>query len=672
MTPSSTKQHRPFGLWDSPISPAALAEDRRLDAVAYDSDGRTLVWLEGRSGKGVLVTADVGPALGATGSASVADAPRDLSGELSVRAEVGYGGGDFTVRGGVVVFAVHKTGRLFRQLLAGGAARPITPPFGQAAAPTISPDGKFVAYVHHDDGTDRIAVVDIDGKAWPRILVEGHDFFMQPRWSPDGRRFAWIAWDHPHMPWDATTLYVADVETTGDDLPRLANVRAVAGLAADDREAAVFQPEFTPDGQSIVYVNDAAGWGQLFIQPLDNSKNAAPRALTQPGVEYGTPAWLQEMRTFAVGHDGTYLVAAANRAGFFRLERIDLADGKATPLAIDESYQDVSYIAASPTDARVAFIASGPGQPLRVVEHDLGDTDSSGATGSLGATGSASASAKSRIVARSSSETTPIEELARCEPISWRTTGGETAHGLFYAPANPRFTAAGEPPLLVMIHGGPTSQVRASFRPEAQFFATRGYAVLYVNYRGSTGYGRDYMLKLRGNWGVCDVDDAISGARHLADAGRTDARRAVIMGGSAGGFTVLQAMVDHPEAFAAGVCLYGVSDQFHLAAETHKFESRYIDSLIGPLPEAAELYRQRSPALHAAKIRRPLAVFQGEIDNVVPKAQSDMVVDALKRSGTPHEYHVFEGEGHGWRKRETIDKYYRAVDAFLRKYVVFS
>ncbi len=633
------KQQRQFGLWDSPISPAALAEDRRLDAVRYDSDGETLLWLEGRSGKGVLVAARSG------------DAPRDLSGELSVRAEVGYGGGDFTVQDGQAIFAVHKSGRLHRQSLAGGKARPIAPAFGQASAAAISPDNQFVAYVHHDadTDTDRIAVVDAAGAAWPRILAEGNDFFMQPRWSPDGRRFAWIAWDHPHMPWDATTLYLADVETNGDGWPRLANVRALAGIAADGREAAIFQCEFTPDGKSLVYVNDAAGWGQLFVHPLDGS----PRALTKPGVEYGTPAWLQDMRTFAIGHDGKYLIAAANRAGFIRLERIELSDGKSTPLPIDAAYQDISYLVASPTTARVAFIASGPSQPLRVLEHDL-------ATGAT------------RVVARASSETTPAAELASCEPVSWKSAEGETAHGLFYAPANPRFSSDGKPPLLVMIHGGPTSQVRASFRAEAQFFATRGYAVLYVNYRGSTGYGRDYMLRLRGNWGVCDVDDAVTGARHLAEAGRTDANRAVIMGGSAGGFTVLQAMVEQPDAFAAGVCLYGVSDQFQLAAATHKFESRYTDSLIGPLPDAAALYRQRSPALHAEKIRRPLAVFQGEIDNVVPKAQSDMVVDALRKTGTPHVYHVYEGEGHGWRKRETIDAYYRAVDDFLRKHVIFS
>ena len=223
-----------------------------------------------------------------------------------------------------------------------------------------------------------------------------------------------------------------------------------------------------------------------------------------------------------------------------------------------------------------------------------------------------------------------------------------------------------------MIHGGPTSQARAGWNPQAQFFATRGYAVLLVNYRGSTGYGRDYMLKLRGNWGVCDVEDATSGVRHLADAGRIDPERTVIMGGSAGGFTVLQVMTQMPEAFTAGICLYGVANQFHLAAETHKFEAHYLDSLLGPLPEASRIYRERSPLYYADRIKRPLAIFQGEIDRVVPRQQSDLIVEALKRNGTPHVYHVYEGEGHGWRKRETIEHFYRAVEAFLREYVLFT
>ena len=631
----TAKTSRQFGLFESPISPSGLAEDKRFEAVRWDSDGGTLVWLEGRSGKGVLVI-----------QANGLDAPRDLTAELDVRAEVGYGGGDFTVAAGQAYFVVHKTGRIYRQSLSGGSAQPITPAFGQASSPVVSPDGQFVAYVHHDGVEDRLAVVSSDGSQWPQILAAGRHFYMQPRWSPDGMHLAWIAWDHPNMPWDGTNLCLAPVIADEGHLPRLGPTQVVAGGS----DVAIFQPELTPDGQHLLYVSDESGWGHLAAR---NLKSGETRWLTSDEAEYGAPAWMQDQRTYAVSHDGRFVLAARNRRGLHDLVRIELASGISTPVSGLGAYGDIAQVAASPREDRVAFVASGPAQPMRVVECEY-------LTG------------KSRIIARSSGETVPAAALSQCEAISWPTARGETAHGLYYSPASERFAGISKPPLILLIHGGPTSQARASWPAGAQFFATRGYGVLFVNYRGSTGYGRQYMLKLRGNWGICDVEDAISGAKFLADASRIDPARTVIMGGSAGGFTVLQAMVDHPEAFTAGVCLYGVADQFHLASQTHKFESRYTDSLLGPLPEAAAIYRARSPAFHAAKISRPLAVFQGAIDRVVPQAQSDMIVEALRRNGTPYIYHVYEGEGHGWRKRETIEHYYQAVEEFLRKYVLLS
>jgi dipeptidyl aminopeptidase/acylaminoacyl peptidase len=651
------KTPRPFGLWTSPVTPKGLAEDRRLEAACWDSDGRTLVWLEGRSGRGALV------AQGIEG-----DAPRELTPELDVRAEVGYGGGDFTVHGGFAYFVVHKTGRIWRQPLAGGAAQPVTPPFGNAASPVVSPDGRWVVYVHHDDeDADRLAVVDADGRCWPQVLVEGHDFFMQPRISADGRRLAWIAWDHPNMPWDGTQLFVATLEVSPDGLPRLGSVQVVAG----GPEIAVFQPEFTPDGRTLLFVSDETGWGRIAALDIESGRR---RWLTEDGVEYAAPAWVQGMRQYAVSADGRTVTAAASRRGVQSLERIDLSVSEIpthvrqssvseTPTHVGESlrdscgplaeYSDISQVVASPDGDRVVFVGSGPTTPPRIVACDF-------TTGLV------------RVVVRASAELVPPAALAHCEPISWPSTDGEPAHGLYFAPASDRSTGIGKPPLIVMIHGGPTAQAKAGYNSQAQFFATRGYAVLLVNYRGSTGYGRHYMLRLRGNWGVCDVDDALTGKEHLVETGRVDPARTVIMGGSAGGFTVLQTMTGHPQAFAAGVCLYGVADQFHLAAETHKFEAHYLDSLLGPLPQSAAVYRERSPLGFAARIRRPLAVFQGSDDHVVPRAQSDMIVEALKRNGVPHVYHVYEGEGHGWRKRETIEHFYTAVDAFLRQYVIFA
>ena len=630
------KESRPYGAWSSPITPKGLAEDRRLEAARWDTDGRTLVWLEGRSGQGVLMA-----------QGDPADAPRELCPDLNVRAEVGYGGGDFTVGCGFVYFAVYKSGRIWRIALAGGPARPITPQFGKAASPAVSPDGRWLAYVHHDDdGVDRIAVVDTEGRGWPQVLAEGHDFFMQPRFSPDGRHLAWIAWNHPNMPWDGTELYVAPLVAGAEWLPRLGAPRAVAG----GPEVAVFQPEFTPDGRRLLFVSDESGWGRIAALDLESGSRWW---LTEDGAEYGLPAWVQDMRTYAVAADGRHVTAVGSRGGFQQIERIDLATGARTLVEALARYGEALQVSAAPQGDRVALVGSAATIPPRIVEHDF-------------------ARGTTRVVARASAEAVPQGSLAMAEAISWPTADGETAHGLYYAPVSDRFVGIGKPPLVVIVHGGPTSQVRAGWSPPAQFFATRGYAVLAVNYRGSTGYGRPYMLRLRGNWGVCDVEDCATGAEHLAESGRVDPERTAIFGGSAGGFTVLQTMIDAPEAFTAGICLYGVADQFHLASETHKFEARYLDSLLGPLPQSAHVYRDRSPVFHADRIRRPLAIFQGEIDHVVPRRQSDAIVEALKQNGTPHLYHVYEGEGHGWRKRESIEHFYRTVEGFLRQYVLFA
>ena len=388
------------------------------------------------------------------------------------------------------------------------------------------------------------------------------------------------------------------------------------------------------------------------------------------------------MRNYAISADGRTLTAAASRRGVQSLERIDMATGRNSQVEAAADYADISQVVSSSHGDRVVFVGSGPATPPRIVVCDFAAAEMGTGTSPIAVSPRSShigsepvpisSRPLARVVARASAELVPPEALARCEPISWDSTGGEPAHGLFYAPTSDRFSGIGQPPLVVMIHGGPTSQAKAGYNSSAQFFATRGYAVLLVNYRGSTGYGRAYMLRLRGNWGVCDVDDALTGKEHLAASGRVDTARTVIMGGSAGGFTVLQAMTAHPEAFAAGVCMYGVADQFHLAAETHKFEARYLDSLLGPLPQSASVYRERSPLRFAARIRRPLAVFQGSDDHVVPRRQSDMIVEALKSNGVPHVYHVYEGEGHGWRKRETIEHFYGAVDAFLRQYVIYA
>ena len=631
MPGNAGSRSRPYGLWPSPITPRSLSQGLRLGDVAWDSDGRTLVWLEGRSDRGVLVAAQIDR-----------PAPRDLSSDLSVRAFVGYGGGDFTVGHGQVYFV--SDGRIYCVALAGGPPRALTPPFGQAASPTLSPDGRWLIYVHSDEQTDCLAIVDAEGSSWPQKLAEGRDFFMQPRWHPSGDQIAWIAWDHPNMPWDGTDLILAHLDYAAAR-PRIVEQQRIAGGA----DTAIFQPEFSPDGRSIAYISDETGWGQLYLRDLESE---FIRRLTHDEREHGRPAWIQGLRTYSFVGSGRIVVAAAER-GSDRLRIMEIADGNAHDMPAEAlRYTEAGYPAAASGGSSLASVVSAADIPPRVATFDL---DAGG----------------ERIWAYSSGESVPRAELARPEQINWPSVDGD-AHGLFYAPAGSRFESPGLPPLVVIVHGGPTSQMTASYHAQTQFLTTRGYAVLEVNYRGSTGYGRAYMLRLRESWGVYDVEDSISGARALAERGRVDARRRVIMGGSAGGFTVLQALVTHPGFFTAGVCLYGVSNQFTLATDTHKFEQRYLDSLLGPLPQAAAIYRERSPIFHADRITDPVAVFQGDIDRVVPRTQSDEIVASLKARGVPHEYHVYEGEGHGWRKSETIEAFYTALDRFLRQYVVFA
>lgn len=625
------KAIRQFGLWDSSISATRLSRGINFAGVKCDKDG-TLVWLEARADRGVLV---VQPADG--------QARRDLNSQYSVRAKVGYGGGDFSIANGWVYFIEAESGRIFRQPAAEGVALPVTPAFGQAAGPTPSADGRWLAFVHSYEGQDHLALVDTAGQLWPQKLAGGADFYMQPTWRPDGKQIAWIEWNHPNMPWDGTYLRLAELDEK-PGLPVAERVTTIAGA----EDISIFQPQFSSDGKSLAYVSDASGWWQLYLYDLENNTH---RQLTHVQAEHGLPAWVQDMRTYTFSSDGKAIYFLRNQEGLISLWRLDLATGSETPQPLTEAYSFLASISVTPDG--VALIASGGTVPGRVIT--LSDSQPS-----------------ERVWARDSAEDLPSSAYSDAQPILWPGMDGGKVHGLFYPPVNPAFAGSGAPPLIVRVHGGPTSQAFNAFNSQAQFFTSRGYAVLDVNYRGSTGYGREYRNLLRGSWGIYDVQDAVSGARYLADQNRADRARLVVIGGSAGGFTVLKALEDYPGFFKAGICLFGVSNQFTLAAETHKFEAHYSDTLLGPLPEAAQIYRERSPIFFVNKIQDPIAIFQGEIDTVVPRKQSDEVVASLQRRGVEHVYHVYPGEGHGFRKSETIEHFYQAVDQFLRQYVIFA
>lgn len=640
------KNYRRYGLWKSPISPISMARGLTFSDVTF-GEGGIIAWREMRSDLGVIVL-----------MIPDGQSMRDLNSDYSARARVGYGGGDFTLGDGNVFFAEAESGRLFRQSIANGRAKPITPAFGSYASPKLSPDGHWVLFVHTYEGEDSLGIVDSKGKDWPRKLVAGDDFYMQPVWHPDGEQIAWIAWDQPNMPWDGTFLRLGRLSFPQESLPVVDSVETITG----DQSTSIFQPQFAPNGRQLAYVSDASGWWQLYVYDLEEGDH---RQITTEAADHGSPAWVQGLRTYDFSPDSEKLIFIRNQSGFASLCQADIESGEEERLSLDEKYSWLEQIAVEKENdpqggLRIALLASGSTTPPRVITYQTPKRGMSDKVGGV------------QILRRATAENLSPQTFAPTQPLTWKGMDGESVHGLFFPPHNPEFEGSGKPPLIVNIHGGPTSQVRAFFNPKAQFFATRGYAVLEVNYRGSTGYGRDYWSALNGNWGVFDVQDAISGTRYLAEKELVDDKRTVIMGGSAGGFTVLQALVEQPGFFKAGICLYGVANQFTLAAETHKFEARYLDKMLGPLPDAANLYRARSPIFHADRIQDPLIVFQGEDDQVVPKAQSDEIVASLKRRGVPHEYHLYPGEGHGFRKVETIEHFYKTVDRFLKQYVIFA
>ena len=622
------KTNRQYGTWPSPISSRMVAEGLRLNDAQWDTDSETLVWSEGAG----LLMAQQG-----------VDAPIQLNDEsLPARGRVGYGGGGFAVAGGKVYFAGGGR-RLYRVPVTGGKATSLTPSFGGLASPAVSADGQWVVYVHTYEGRDSLGVVDAAGNHWPRKLVSDSDFLMQPVWQPDGKALAYIAWDHPQMPWDGTRLQLASIDYDATGMPYISAVETVVG----DTDTSIFQPMFSPDGQYLAYVSDASGYWQLYIYDLQAKTHTQ---ITTADAEHGIPAWIQGMRTYAWSPEGQNIVFMRNTNGFYSLHRYSVTNGVEAQVDGLNDYTHFSRIDVSPSGV-VALGASSTTIPERII--------------TLG-------TSQVRVYQRSSKAHLDPNQLSVGQAISWQGDDGEDVYGLYYPPTSDRFTGSGSPPLIVDIHGGPTSQVPASYEAKAQFFATRGYGFLFVNHRGSTGYGRAYMKKLRGTWGVYDVEDAASGAQHLVAQGMADPDKLVIIGGSAGGYTVLQSMVRKPGFYAAGICRYGISNLFMLAQETHKFELRYTDSLVGPLPEAADIYRERSPLFNAEKMRDPLLIFQGSEDEVVPQNQSDSIVAALRARGVPHEYHVYEGEGHGFRKPENVRHYYETILKFLNQYVVYA
>ena len=622
---SPEKQNKPFGTWPSPITPELIGGSVRFSDVQWAPGSDRLVWCQSLSGKTSLLTQ-----LGS-------DAPYELSAGFNPSGGVGYGGGEFCAGLDGAVFA-DKDGRLYFAPYGPGSPRPLTPAFGSSANPKLSPAQDRVLFVHTYEGRDVLALVRLDGQSWPRVFASGADFYMQPAWSPNGKAAAWVEWDHPNMPWDGTRLMFAALDEGGD---AIAEVHQLDGSSL----IPTFQPEFSPDGRYLAYLRNQGEWDQLV---LFDTHRGEKRVLLD-GLSLLPPAWVQGSRAIAWAQDSLSIVFLENRQAKVFLQKVDISTGTAQPIETD-SFTNLEQLSLSASGA-LALIAQSPSLPARIIILQAGQT---------------------RVAARSRADDLFPADLPLAREVDWISSDGARVYGTYYAPANRQYTAEGLPPMVVYIHGGPTSATRIGFDLDTAFFTSRGYAYLDVNYRGSTGFGRSYREALRGNWGKLDLQDAVEGARAVVNMGLADPSRLIIKGGSAGGYTVLNALIHYPGFFKAGLCSYGVSNLFTLEMDTHKFESHYNASLIGSLPETAQKYHDFSPVFHADNIRDALAVFQGADDKVVPQSQSDSIVEALKANRVPHIYRVYPGEGHGFRKSESIIDFYGTIERFLLQYVIFS
>ncbi|HET60501.1 MAG TPA: S9 family peptidase [Chloroflexi bacterium] len=623
------KNNKPYGLWESPISAGLLGASTRLSDVQWAGDG-TLVWAESESGVTRLYRQ------------MESQAPQQITFDENVRGTVGYGGGEFSVAHNFAIFC-DKNGVLYRKDFKNGLPRAITPGFGHTASPAISSDGEWVVFVYSDGSTDLLGIVDSDGRQWPQKLARGADFYMQPCWQPGGEHVAWIEWDHPNMPWEGTRLVLGRIGGLESRQPSLIEKRIIAG----DEGTAVAEPAFSPDGSQLAFVIEDGEWESLVVYDIKTGDMTT--VVSEDGLVITKPAWAQGNHAIAWYPNGEDLCYIAMTDGNCTLWQVNVATGKRQQIEASP-YSYLHQLTVSPDTAEMVFIASSPHIPDRIV----------GVQGN-----------QQRTTRRSSPEIIPANYYSTPKSLTWQGDDGLTINALYYPPNNPDFACDGLPPAIVQIHGGPTSQQYNRFPEMASYFTSRGYAWVELNYRGSTGFGRSYRRALLGRWGAVDVEDVLGCVKALVNQKLADEKKLVIMGGSAGGYTVLNTLARHPGVFAAGVCKYGVSDLFTLVQDTHKFELHYTDTLVGTLPQDAEKYRAWSPLYHADGIKDPIAVFQGDEDKVVPPSQSDAIVHALRANHVPHIYKVYEGEGHGFRKAETIEDYLATVEAFLMKHVLF-
>lgn len=618
------------GSWKSPVTlDAVFADSVGLGSISIR--GGDIYWLESRvaeGGRSVLVHRAASGAI-----RDVSAAPSSLRSRVHE-----YGGGAYVLGEGTAYYANDEDQALYALPLAasaGPALVKLAAGAGTRYADAIvdAPRQRLIA-VREDhsvagrEAVNTLVAIALAAPHTETVLQSGWDFYSSPRLSADGRKLAWLSWNHPNMPWDGSTLWVADIAADGA-------VRDAVRVAGGDAES-IFQPEFSPRGD-LVFVSDRSGWWNLY-----RWRGGEVQALHPLAAEFGAPQWSLGMSLYGFDRGGR-IVCAFRRRGDSQLALLDPDSGTLTEIATP--YRDIGELKVG--DGYAVFVGGSPSQAAALVHLDL-------------------ASGRTEVLRRASPLQIDAGYVSEPQAIEFPTSAGRTAHAYFYPARNRDYTlpAGVKPPLRVINHGGPTSATTATFNAGIQYWTSRGIGVVDVNYGGSSGYGRAYRQRLNGQWGVVDVDDAVNAARYLVERGLADGDRLAIKGGSAGGYTTLAALTFR-NTFKAGASYYGIGDLETLAKDTHKFESRYMDSLVGPYPAARALYIERSPIQHTDRLSTPLILFQGLKDMVVPPNQSQAMFDAVRAKGLPVAYVSFPNERHGFRALESNQ---RALSAELYFY----
>lgn len=622
----SGPQIAPYGSWKSPIT-SDLIVSNTIGFNQIALDGEDIYWIEMRPSEGgrhvvVRHTPD---------GRTIDITPSSFNARTRVHE---YGGGSFVIECGRVYFSNYSDQRLYFQY-PGSEPRPISPDADLRFADGVIDHrrGRIICVCEdHSNAvgevTNSLVSLDLGSGDEVKIIVSGNDFYSSPCISPDGFRLAWLSWNHPNMPWDGTELWMGELNADG-------SVMRFEQLAGGLDES-IFQPQWSPDG-ILYFVSDRTGWWNLY-----RWRDGRIEPVVRMDAEFGVPQWIFGMSTYAF-ESKHRIICSYTQKEIWQLACIDTVTGELK--AIDIPFTEIGFLKAVP--GRAVFVAGSPNKPGSVVQLNL-------------------ATRKLEVLRRSSDVTIDPGFLSLPKSIDFPTVHGQRAYGFFYPPKNRNYVAPnGErPTLLVMAHGGPTAATSGTLNLRIQYWTSRGIAVMDVNYGGSSGYGRAYRQRLKGQWGIVDTDDCVNSARYLTKHFDVDDNRLVIRGGSAGGYTTLCALT-FCNIFKAGASYYGISDLEALTKETHKFELHYLDQLIGPYPERRDLYKKRSPIHFAECLSCPVIFFQGLEDKIVPPNQTEMMFKILREKGLPVAYVLFEKEQHGFRIAENIK---RTFDAELYFY----